>query len=211
MTVTVEVWVDVLCPWCYLAERRLIAAIQKVDDPGQVDLVWRSFELGPDLSRVPGPTAAAEMRDGTWWGDQASARIARIRALGAAEGLDLNLEAARPVNSFDAHRLVQLGARHGRAGQVLRGLLYAYHTEGRNIADLEVLRAVGQTAGLPDGDLRTVLAGDAYADAVRADERRAIELSVTGVPTIVTAGGTPTPNVQSVEALRSLLQRAIDG
>lgn len=207
----VEVWADVLCPWCSIAERRLTAAARLVDDPSAVDIVWRSYELGPDLARVPGMTAAEEMRDGGWWGEEADARIEHIRRLGAAEGVDLNLDAARPVNTFDAHRVVHLGAEHDRATQVMRGLLRAYHTDGRNVADPDVLRDVGRAAGLPDDELRAVLDGDAHAAAVRDDERRAVELGVQGVPTIVVAGRPPVSGVQSVDDLRDLLDDAAAG
>ncbi|MFI7704017.1 DsbA family protein [Nonomuraea sp. NPDC049480] len=117
----VEIYADVLCPWCYIGKRRMSAALEQVTDRENVQIVWRGFELAPEEGRVPGPTAAEAMAG--WWGDQAPARIALIQALGAAEGLELNLHLARPVSTFDAHRLCHLAAARGRADQVMERLL----------------------------------------------------------------------------------------
>ncbi|GAA3442361.1 DsbA family oxidoreductase [Planomonospora venezuelensis] len=200
----VEIYADVLCPWCYIGKRRLAAALETVADRDDVELVWRSYELAPDGGRVPGPTAAEAMAG--WWGDQAAARIAQIRSLGVAEGLELNLHLARPVNTFDAHRLCHLAADRGRGDQMMERLLRAYHTEGLNVADLQVLRFLGGETGLADDEVRAVLTGDGYADAVRADRRRAIECGVAGVPSLVIDGARPVPGVQSPAALRELLE-----
>ncbi|GAB3208450.1 DsbA family oxidoreductase [Marinactinospora thermotolerans] len=201
-----ELYADVLCPWCYIGKRRLAAALADGIDRDSVEVVWRGYELAPDESRIPGPPAAEAMTG--WWGGQASARIDRIRALGAAQGLELNLHLARPVSTFDAHRLVKLAARHGRADQMMELLLRAYHTEGCNVADAQVLRRLGGEAGLDAGQVAAVLDSDDYAGEVRADQRRAKEHGITGVPTLVVDGGPPVPGVRPVADLRALLRKA---
>lgn len=203
----VEIYADVLCPWCYIGKRRLTAALEQVAPRDEVEVIWRAFELAPEEGRTPGPTAAEAMTG--WWGDQAPARIAHIQALGAAEGLRLNVHLARPVNTFDAHRLGKLAADRGRADQMMERLLHAYHTEGLNVADPRVLRRLGGDAGLADAEVRALLAGDDYADLVRADRRRASERGVGGVPTLVVDGGPPVPGVQPVAELRALLERGL--
>src|SRR5687768_16129779 len=112
----IEMFADVLCPWCFIGKRRLAAALALTADRDEIEVVWRSYELGPEQGSVPGPTAAEAMVE--WWGDQAPVRVARIRAIGAEDGLALNLHLARPVNTFDAHRLIHLGGAHGLAGEV---------------------------------------------------------------------------------------------
>lgn len=195
----VEVFGDVLCPWCYIGKRRLESALTELD----VEVVWRAFELDPGGSRVPGETAAEAMAE--WWGDRAEARVAQIRSLGATEGLELNLHLARPVNTFDAHRVARLAAADGRGGVMVERLLRAYHTEGLNVADPEVLRRLGVETGLDGDRVDGVLVGAEFADEVRDDRRRAVELGVSRVPTLVIDGAAPVPGVQPVEELRRLL------
>jgi len=175
--------------------------------------VRRSYELGPNLSGVPGSTAAAEMGARDRWGEQVEPRISRIQALGAAEGIELNLHLARPVNTFDAHRLVHLAADRGRADQVLDALFRAYHTRGSNVADPDVLKEVGAAAGLRVAEVGDLLAGEAYASEVRADEHRAMKCGINGVPTLVIEGGPPIHGVLPTETLRHLLKQTsgIDG
>lgn len=199
-----EMYADVLCPWCYIGKRRLTAALAGQPGRDSIEIVWRGYELAPDESRTPGPTAAEAMTG--WWGEQAPVRIARIRSLGAAEGLELNLHLARPVNTFDAHRLVKLAADHGRADHMMELLLHAYHTGGDNVADPRVLQRLGGEAGLDTGDVRAVLDGDDYAGDVHADRRRAAEHGVTSVPSLVIDGRPPVPGVQPVADLRVLLR-----
>ncbi|GGP14270.1 DsbA family oxidoreductase [Nonomuraea glycinis] len=199
-----EIYADVLCPWCYIGKRRLTAALAQQSGRDSIEIVWRAYELAPDEGRTPGPTAAEAMAG--WWGEQAPARIARIRSLGAAEGLELNLHLARPVNTFDVHRLVKLAADRGRADQMMELLLYAYHTEGDNVADAQVLQRLGGEAGLDAGEVLAVLDGDDYADEVRADRRRAAEHGVTGVPSLVIDGRPPVSGVQPVADLQVLLR-----
>lgn len=202
----IEIYSDVLCPWCYIGKRRLSTALEQITKRNKVQIVWRSFELAPEEGRIPGPTAAEAMAG--WWGDQTQARIAHIQALGAAEGLELNLHLARPVNTFDAHRLCHLAAAHDRTDQMMERLLRAYHTEGLNVADPQVLQRLGGEAGLPDAEIRALLASGDYAEQVRADRRRAAEHGVTGVPSLVIDGRPPVSGVQPPAELRQLLNLA---
>jgi len=206
----VEVYGDVLCPWCYIGKRRLTAALDQLADGGRgrVQVVWRSYQLGV-TSLTPGPTAAQQL--GAMWGSEADARLARIRELGQAEGLELNLHRARPVRSFDAHRLIHLGAAHDRVEAVLERLLHAYHTEALNIADLQILQRVGIEAGLEPAEVRHVVAGDAYSAEVRGDQQRAAELGVSSVPSVVIDNRAPESGVQPLAQLRRLLQDTLAG
>ena len=196
-----DVYFDVLCPWSFIAKRRLETALSLL--PDRVEVVWRSVELAPGNRRTPGPTAAEEMTG--WTGDRAAARIDLIRRLGAAEGLVLDLHRARPVDTFDAHRVLHLAAARGKTDAMLELLLAAYHTDGLNVADPLVLERLGTMAGLDAGEVAALLAGDAYADAVRADEASAAARGVTGVPSLVIGARPPVSAVQPAEDLARLL------
>ncbi|BCJ61902.1 DsbA family oxidoreductase [Micromonospora endophytica] len=203
-----DAYADILCPWCYIGHRRLATAL--ADRPRErVEVRWRSVELAPKLSRTPGPTAAEQMAAPTWWGAAAAARIAEIRAMGAAEGLAMNLHLARPVNSFDGHRLVKLAATRGRASEVLESLLHGYHTEGLNIADHAVLEEIGVGAGLDRHDVRSALGSDAFATDVRTDQRLARSHGVTSVPSMVIGDRPPISLVAPATALRQLIDEAL--
>lgn len=197
----VEIFADVICPWCYIGKRRLTAALAGLHDPPE--LVWRSFQLDPDGSTEPGETADVLMAQ--WWGDQAAQRVRHIKAVGEADDLTLNLHTARPVGTFDAHRVLHLAAEHGRQDQAWERLLRGYHTDGENIADADTLVRLGAEAGLPKDEVHDLLDGDAHAAAVRADGKRAAELGVGGVPSLVVSGGTPFSGVRPVAELRALL------
>ncbi|BBC30342.1 hypothetical protein SGFS_016360 [Streptomyces graminofaciens] len=199
----VEVYFDILCPWCYIGKRRLTTALANRSD---AEVVWRSLELDPEGSPVAGPTAAEVIAQYQSSPQRAAARVQHIQALGAAEGLELNLHKARPVNSFDAHRLVHLAASHGLADQSLEALLHGYHTEGLDIAAPDVLVALGASAGLDPDEVRQTLAEDTFARNVRADERSAVERGIRGVPTLVVDGGPPVSAVQDPVVLDGLLE-----
>ncbi|MDF2693674.1 MAG: oxidoreductase [Labilithrix sp.] len=208
MTMRIDVHADVLCPWSYIAKRRLEAARAGIQGT-PVEIVWRSFELAPDLGSVPAKSAAQTIRD--WRGDEADARIARIVALGAAEGITLDLERARLVNTFDAHRLLHLGAAGGKADAVMERLLRAYHSDGENVADAGVLARLGRQAGLDAQDVTAMLAGERCSDAVRADQDLARRRGITGVPMMVIGPAPPISAVRPVDELRELLERAAAG
>ena len=206
MTTIVEadLYVDVLCPWSYIGKRRVEAALADMADPGRVRLRWRSYELSPDEKRTPGMTAADSMAE--WWGERGAARVELIHTVARDEGLDIDLHRARPVNTFDAHRLFQLGAENGSGDAVMERLLRGYLCEGLNVSDPDVLERLSAEAGLDAARVRDVLSGDAYGDRVRADERSALERGVSGVPSLVLDGRPPVSAIQPPDELRRLLE-----
>lgn len=203
----IDVYADVLCPWSYIGKRRLEKALAGADGADRMQVVWRSYELSPDEGRVPGRSAADALLD--WRGAEGPARIDLIHSLGRADDLAIDLTAARPVNTFDAHRITHLGAAHGLADQVVERLLHAYLVEGLNIADHEVLLRLGTEAGLPADAVAEVLAGDAFAADVRADEDLAVQSRVTGVPMLVVGDHPPVTAIQPPEELRRFLEGAL--
>ncbi|MFH8725103.1 DsbA family oxidoreductase [Streptomyces termitum] len=203
----IEIFSDILCPWCFVGKRRIQAALDLFGHQDEVEVVWRSYELGPEAEREPGPTAAKVMET---WMDPAAvpARVAQIQGHGRQEGLELNMHLSRPVNSFDAHRLTHLAGKYGRTDAMVERLLHAYHTEALIITDHDVLVRLAEEAGLDAAEARAVLAGDAYADDVRADQERARELGVSGVPSVVIDGRPPVSGVMAPAALAEHLENA---
>jgi len=181
--VRVEVWSDVVCPWCYVGKRRLESALGQFAHRDDVEVVWRSFELDPAAPRQRDISAAEHLaRKYAMSAEQVAASWARLTALAEAEGLEFHLDRTRGGSTFDAHRLIHLGSEHGLQDEVKERLLRGYFTESLPIGEPDVLDRLAVEAGLPQDEVAEVLATDRFADAVREDERRARLLGIAGVP-----------------------------
>jgi predicted DsbA family dithiol-disulfide isomerase len=181
--VKIEIWSDVVCPWCYIGKRRFERALAEFEYAAEVDVTWRSFQLNPDM---PAGQAVPTMDYLTSrFGPQSKAMVARVAELGRAEGLDLDFDASLSVNTMDAHRTVHLAADYGVAGAAEEQLLHAHFTQGADLSDPKTLTGLLAETGVPADRVRAVLAGTEYADAVRADAEQAYEFGATGVPFFV--------------------------
>ncbi len=206
MALTVHVWSDVACPWCYIGKRRLEAAVEKFGEPVEVE--WHSFELDPKrgprervdhvemLSKKYGVPAA-----------RAQAMIDNVTGVAAKDGLDFRLDKSVPASTFDAHRLIQLAREHGKQPEIEERLFRAYFTEGADLADRSELTRLGVEAGLDTDEVASVLASDAHAEDVEADKQAARELGITGVPFFV-IGRYGVSGAQPADQLLGVLDRA---
>src|SRR5581483_2718323 len=111
--VRVEIWSDVVCPWCYIGKRRFETALARFEHADAVEVVWRSFELDPDALVRRGPTAEHLARKYGWTPEQVAASHARLTGLAAAEGLEYRLDETQGGNTFPAHQLLHLAAEQG--------------------------------------------------------------------------------------------------
>jgi predicted DsbA family dithiol-disulfide isomerase len=181
---TVEIWSDIVCPWCYVGKRRLEAALALFDRP--VEVTWRSFELDPSAPRERDLPAAEHLAAKYGMSvEQAEASQAQLTELAAAEGLEYHLDRTRGGNSFDAHRMIHLAAAHDLQDAAKERLMRAYFTEAEPIGDPDTLVRLMEEIGIDPDEARAVLDGDAYADAVRADEELAQRIGIQGVPFFV--------------------------
>ena len=207
----IEIWSDVVCPWCYVGKRNLEAALADFPHAGQVTIEWRSFELDPTTpARVDLSMNEVLERKYGMTPDQAASANRKMTELAAGVGLDYHLDRVRIGNTFDAHRLIHLASHEGRGGAMKERLLHAYFTEGRSVSDLSALAELAAEVGLDGERVGAVLASDEYADDVRADEARAVELGSTGVPFFVLDGRFGVPGAQPPDVLLRLLHRAWD-
>jgi predicted DsbA family dithiol-disulfide isomerase len=181
-----EIWSDIACPWCYIGKRRLEAALENFEHTDDVTITWRSFELDPNApAERPGELAGHLASKYRMAIEQARQSQEAITATAASEGLDFRLDVARSGNTFDGHRLVHLAAEHGLQAAMKERLMRGYFSEGQLISDPETLVALGIEIGLPESEIRELLAGERFADEVRADEQTAAGLGVSGVPTFI--------------------------
>jgi predicted DsbA family dithiol-disulfide isomerase len=179
----VEVWMDVVCPWCYIGRRRFEKALSQYDGRSEVELRYRSYELDPNAPADPGMSSTEHLAAKYGWSrseaEQAQDRVARIAA---EEGLEFHFERTRPTNTLDAHRVLQLAGVRRIRPAVEERFQRAYFTEGAILSDPATLLRLATEAGVSDSDTRRVLAGQAFTLQVRADEKEAVSLGATGVP-----------------------------
>jgi predicted DsbA family dithiol-disulfide isomerase len=182
----VEVWSDVVCPWCYIGKRRFESALSDYEHASDVEIVWRSFELDPHAPRVQGESAVEHLAGKYGMTlDQARAAQSRVSTIAAGEGLEYRLGETQRGNSFDAHRLLQLARVRGLQGDVKERFLRAYFIEAESIGDPQALQRLAVEAGLERDEVAEVLAGERFATEVREDERRAQSLGIRAVPFFV--------------------------
>jgi predicted DsbA family dithiol-disulfide isomerase len=207
--VHVEIWSDIACPWCYVGKRRFEAALAAFEHRDDVQVTWRSFELDPEAPAERARSGAEHLAEkyGTSL-EQAQAMNDRMTEVAAGEGLDFHFERLRSGNTFDGHRLVHLAAEHGKQDAMKERLMRAYLTEGELMSDPETLTRLATDAGLPADEVRELLAGDRFADAVRDDERTGAALGIRGVPFFVVDRQFGASGAQPPEALGELLQHA---
>lgn len=202
----VDMWSDVICPFCWLGRRRLAAAAEA--EGVALDLHWRAYELDPNRkeTRRPGLVDAIAKKYGMSVEASRGAQEQLAQAFQQFGGT-YDFERARVANSFDAHRLTRLAAEHGRAEAMQTRLMEAYFSEGRNIADRATLAALAEDVGLKSDDVAATLDSDAFADDVRRDEAIATQqLDVQGVPFFVFEGQVAVSGAQPVEIFREVIR-----
>jgi predicted DsbA family dithiol-disulfide isomerase len=207
----IEIWSDVVCPWCYIGKRRFERAVASFGHPDEVEVTYRSFELDPSAPAERTGTHAEHIaRKYGMTTAQAEQAGQQMTERAAADGLDFRFDLMHGGSTFDAHRLLHLAKDHGLQPEMKERLMHATFTEGLPIADKPTLVKLATEAGLPAAEAQAVVDGDAYTDAVRADEQQAASYGITGVPFFVADGKYAVSGAQSPEVLLQLLQRAHD-
>jgi predicted DsbA family dithiol-disulfide isomerase len=205
----VEIWSDVVCPWCYIGKRRFESALARFAHRDQVQVTWRSFELDPNAPAIREGDNARRLADKYGMTrEQALQANERMTRLALAEGLEYHLDTARSGNTFAAHRLLHLAQEHGRQDALKERFMRAYFTEGAPIGVSETLVGLAEEVGLPAEDVHRVLASDEFAEAVRAEETLAAEFGINGVPFFVFDRRFGVSGAQPADALVQVLDQA---
>lgn len=202
----IDVWSDVVCPFCWIGKRHLEQGIERAGLAGQVQVVFRSFELNPAMRGSQPIREYLAKRFGS--AAQAARIVEHVKSMGASAGLAMDFDRAIAASTFDAHRLSHLARERGVGDAVMDGLMRAHFAEGADVADPATLRRVATAAGLDGAEVDRVLASDAYADAVRADQAEARGYGIGGVPFFVVGGRYAISGAQPVELFAQTLARA---
>jgi len=181
----VEVWSDFACPFCFIGKQRFETALEQFANKDDVELVFKSFELDPHAPQREDHDVH-DMLVGKYGmsREQAIAMNDNIGKEGKEAGITFQFDDIQLTNTFDAHRLAKYATEQGK-NRILNDFFRAYFTEGRHLGDHDALVEMTVKAGFNEDEVRKVLQSNDYANAVRADEKEAQELGVTGVPFFV--------------------------
>lgn len=208
-SIELDVWIDLISPTCYVAKRRLEAAVAASPHPSEVSVTYRSLELDPDVPRGGDGTAFTQQaRLHGVSEEEVRATLEWVAIDARPDGIVIDLDALLPANTLDAHRLLAAALDLGGPAlqsAALERLYAAYFAEGRAIDDPAVLLRLGAEAGVDERRLGATLATDDYLEAVRADEAAAGEAGVTSVPFVMAAGQPASAGLQTVEGFSRVL------
>ena len=205
----IEIWSDVVCPWCYIGKRRFEQALSQFEHADEVDVAWRSFELDPNAPRVRTESHAEHLaRKYGVSPAQVAAMDARLIGEASKDGLEFHLAESKGGNTFDAHRLIHFAAERGRAGEMKERLMRAYFTEGAAIGERAELVRLATDVGLDEAEVKAMLSSDRLASEVRADEARARAFGISGVPFFAIDERYGVSGAQPADVLLDVLRQA---
>lgn len=205
----VEIWSDVVCPFCYIGKRSFEDALSRFEHRDEVEVEWRSFQLDPTMpAAVDGGLNALLARKYGQSLEQAQGMNARVTGMAAEVGLHYELDRARPGNTLDAHRALHLARAHGLQEDLNERLLRAYFVEGELLSDHPTLVRLAAEVGLDPAEVERALAGDAFEAEVRAEGDEAHDLGLGGVPAFVLDRRLLVTGAQPADALLAALEQA---
>jgi predicted DsbA family dithiol-disulfide isomerase len=203
----VEIWSDVVCPFCYIGKRKFEGALEQFAHRDEVEVVWHSFQLDPTAPATVEGSTRDRLAAQFGGRERADAMIEHVTNEAASVGLPFDFDQMRPANTFDAHRLIHLAAALGLQDAAEERLFAAHFIEGREIGDHDTLREQAAAIGLDPDATATALASDAHADAVRADLAEAGALGISGVPFFVLDRKYGVSGAQPTETFLEVLQQ----
>ena len=205
----VEIWSDVMCPFCYIGKRRFEDALQHFEHKDDIEVEWKSFQLNPGLETDTSININQYLADKKGWTLEYAERMnAHVTEMAAEVGLAYNFDTAVVANSFNAHRFSHFAKKNGLGIEAEEALFKAYFTDGKNIDDAETLIELGTELGLDAANARQVLKSGTFADEVKRDIAEAQYLGIQGVPFYVMNNKYAVSGAQAVPVFEQTLQRA---
>lgn len=206
---TIDIWSDIMCPFCYIGKRKLEKALEQFPQRDNVQIIWHSFQLDPNMKSMPGTDIYGYLADRKGHTREWAVKMhEQVTASAQAEGLTYNFDKAVIANSFDAHRLIQMAKTKGLGDAAEERLFRAYFTDGENVADKETLAKMGSDLGLDKTDVATMLDGKEFATEVTKDIDKAQAYGINGVPFFVLNNKYGISGAQPSEVFLSGLQQA---
>lgn len=204
----VDVWSDIVCPFCYIGKRNLENAIEQAGLSNKVNVVWHSFELAPDAQSNPGSTIYEELGKRKGWSPEQSTQIHKqMEQRAKASGLKYDFDQTVPANSFNAHRLLHLAKKNGVQNAVKESLFKGYFTDGKNIDNEAYLLKTGKKFGLSEEEVHNALQSDDIENEICEDIDNARKLGIQGVPFFILNQKYAISGAQPVEVFVEALEK----
>jgi predicted DsbA family dithiol-disulfide isomerase len=204
----IEIWSDIVCPFCYIGKRKFENALKDFAAKDQVEIVWRSFQLDPEMKPVPGQSVheylakrkGVSVAKGKEMNDYMSGIAKEV-------GLEYNFDKAIIHNTLNAHRLLHLAKKHGVQNELKERLFEAYYTNGQDTGDAQTLIRIGTGVGLDESEIREVLSTDTYIKEVGHDQQLAEQVGAQGVPFYVFNNKYAVSGAQPTEVFSRVLDK----
>jgi len=205
----VEVWSDIICPFCYIGKRKFEQALEKFPGKDKVRVEWKSFLLDPHMKGEQGKNIHETLAEKKGWTKEYAQRMnEHVAEMAKQVGLNFQFDKVKPANTFTAHRLTHLAAKYGLQDQLEEKLFHAYFTDGTDIGNTEALVELAIEAGLKEQEVREVLSSDEFTDNVKANAYEAQQIGVRGVPFFVLDRKYAVSGAQPEEVFLSALETA---
>jgi predicted DsbA family dithiol-disulfide isomerase len=205
----IEIWSDVVCPFCYIGKRKLEKALDKFPLKDQVEIEWKSFQLNPEEKTNPSINTLEHLAQSKGWSmDQTREITSNVVEMAKEQGLEFDFEKAKVANTKNAHRLIHFAKKQGKGGEMKERLLKAYFSDGENVDDPNTLIKLGADIGLNESEIKSMLASNQFDDAVDQDIYESRLIGVRGVPFFVLDRKFGISGAQPDEVFEETLEKA---
>jgi protein disulfide-isomerase len=204
----IEIWSDVMCPFCYIGKRHLEEALADFPQKDEVEIVWKSFQLNPDMPESSEENVYEYLSKAKGISlEQSKQMHERVEEMAATAGLDYNFDIAKVANSFKAHRVLQLAKRKNLGNELKEALLEAYFIKGKNTSDYNTLVELATSVGITEAEVELALNEEQFANYVKQDIDEARQIRVQGVPFFVFDRKYAVSGAQPVEHFKATLEK----
>ncbi len=204
----IEIWSDVMCPFCYIGKNNFEKALEKLPFKDEVEVEWKSFQLDPTLDPKETKNTMEYFREKKGFPEaQAQQMLGQVLQMGKGAGIDFNFEKALITNTFSAHKLLHLAKKHNKANEMEEALFIAHFIDGKNVGDIETLASLAESLGIDKEEAQQALTSEEFDYNISQDIQEAKNNGVSGVPFFVLNGKYAVSGAQSVELFENALQQ----
>lgn len=204
----IEIWSDVMCPFCYIGKNNFEKALEKLPFKDEVEVEWKSFQLDPTLNPDEIKTTFEYFKEKKGFPEaQAKQMIGQVSQMGKDAGIEFNFEKVLITNTFSAHKLLHLAKKYKLADKMEEALFIAHFIDGKNVGDTDTLISIATSLGLDENEAKTVLASEEFNNDVRNDISEAGKHGISGVPFFILNGKYSVSGAQPVDFFANALQQ----